>query len=1119
MGIVKRGLFGLVLCASQFAQAQFLQLGDASYSGNTGGPFVPSATTSNHYSRFAILFPYGLLGNMKHGDSISSIEFYRTPGRAFDTACDVKFWLMNDPGTDLGSIKFPFTARSQSEHLVASGKPADLFPPAGGWCELTFNGGAYFYDSTKGKSLVLMCEYEQRDTQGGPPQFYFESGFTVTGYSLLQVHYAYGASVPDSLPNTTQYHPTIRFHYPRADVDLQVQKVYTLGKMPVPLGRPDSAQVLLRNVGKKDISGQKVYTFSKGANAQKDSFSVNLARRQSGFFAVPSLAPAKRGLDTIWVESPDANKDNNKAWSLRLENENVYSYRQVNNGPAPGGIGFNGETGDFVARFYAAQTKYINQINVTFGAGNRQYRLGIWAYNSSTRQPGSLIWQSDTLVSGTGSNILDISKPVQVNGPFFVGVRQLGTSNVAFGYQMEEPVRPLTFFYAAPLGDTTWYDFSPDAPFRFLIEPRLQAEYDLAALSSDFPKDTLNQYSTDTLAPKGTIKNLGVQSIKPDSLEVVCEVWGPQTKLYRESIFDTLSAGQTRQYTFPKKLVCSQLGEYRQLIMVKHLKDSIGDNDTAESKFYVGVKNDVLVATVYDPPRGFSYRYLLDTLMPVATVQNPSYTNSSNFFARCQIVHRSGKVVYNQAQTLQLDRFLSQILWWPTWKCTDTGRFDVIFTTEMVGDSYSQNDTIKRQIWVSKQVDLGLDSAASPRAEVEYSPGSSQPVRLRIFNDGIVGAFGAKYFVELYNPAGQLFYLDSIKLDIGANEAWMEQWKNASLSTAGEYRGLARVRYEFDPYEFNDSFTWSFIVGRAVDLQAKQWLWPNSADTLEWGSGPYAPSMVIQTGGYKSRSGTLICEAYQNGTRSYQSSAFRSLDSAQTDTVTFAQSLLASQLGDLHLRAYWQRDTLDKHPENDSLFFTLPVAAFRDLALLNLSPQPDSLILGFAGWKPQVIVKSLGPKFGTDSSWLRITLTSNTEILLNDTLQVSALQKVDSLILETKDSIKGLLPGDYTLAAYLLRSVDSFPLNDSLKHRFAVRVNNISSPSAASLRVYPQPSIDGRFILENHPEEAYQIYDNSGRLIQSGTAAQELCLATSLPDGTYWLQLPNRTAICLVLQR
>ena len=308
-------------------------------------------------------------------------------------------------------------------------------------------------------------------------------------------------------------------------------------------------------------------------------------------------------------------------------------------------------------------------------------------------------------------------------------------------------------------------------------------------------------------------------------------------------------------------------------------------------------------------------------------------------------------------------------------------------------------------------------------------------------------------------------------------------------------------------------------MGRAVDLQAKEWLWPNTADTLEWGSGPYAPSVVIQNGGYLPRSGTLICEAYQIGQRVYQSSAFRSLDSAQSDTVIFAQTLMAGQLGELNLKAYWQRDSLDQHPENDSLFFVLPVRAFKDLALTDLSPQPDSLTEGFSGWTATIKLKGLGPKRGTDSTQLRITLQSETETLLDDTLQVAALQLGDSLLLETKDSIKGLLPGNYSLVAYLLSPVDSFPLNDSLKHQFVVRVNTAPELPTQSLRIYPQPSRDGRFTLENHPEEAYLIYDNAGRLVQEGTAANELHLAPNLPNGTYWLQLPNRTTIALVLQR
>jgi hypothetical protein len=119
-----------------------------------------------------------------------------------------------------------------------------------------------------------------------------------------------------------------------------------------------------------------------------------------------------------------------------LGNPNVYSYRDVTQSPAPGGIGFNGTTGDFVARFFSNSPKYINQVTVAFGAGGEPFKVGIWRCDSVTKKPSTLIYQSDSLTSKSGNYILDFKKPVSINGSFFVGVRQLGTNNISFGYQM-----------------------------------------------------------------------------------------------------------------------------------------------------------------------------------------------------------------------------------------------------------------------------------------------------------------------------------------------------------------------------------------------------------------------------------------------------------------------------------------------------------------------------------------------------------------------------------------------------------------------------------------------------------------------------------------------------------
>lgn len=94
-------------------------------------------------------------------------------------------------------------------------------------------------------------------------------GFSTTGF--------------DSLPSSASYHPTIILNFPKFQKDIAILKVYTLGKLPLPLGKPDSVQVLLRNVGKQTLSSYSVYTRTQGFNTLKDSFKVSIAPGEQRF--------------------------------------------------------------------------------------------------------------------------------------------------------------------------------------------------------------------------------------------------------------------------------------------------------------------------------------------------------------------------------------------------------------------------------------------------------------------------------------------------------------------------------------------------------------------------------------------------------------------------------------------------------------------------------------------------------------------------------------------------------------------------------------------------------------------------------------------------------------------
>ncbi len=920
--------WGFFLLLTQSATAQYVKIGDGSYAGTLGGPMVASTSRDTQTSRFAYIIPKSALGNMIHLDTLTSIEFYRVSGSAPNTSTDCKIWLNNTSRGDFGTGKLHFPTESNNAQLVFSGRPSSYIGGTEKFYKIPLNNKPYVFDTTLGDNLVLLVEYSQTKKQNSVLQWYFEGPATVSAYALNQVKYGIGISPIDSLPSSSSYHPTIIFNYPKFNQDLAIIKVYTLGKIPLPLGKPDSVQALVRNVGKKTISGFPVYTNSIGYNKQKDSFQVTLLPGEELFVNVPSLNPLNGGLDSIYVTCKDKNNSNNSGVSFRLGNPNVYSYRDVTLSPAPGGIGFNGTTGDFVARFFSNSPKYINQVTVAFGSGGEPFKVGIWRCDSITKKPGTLIYQSDSLTSKAGNYILDFKKPVAINGSFFVGVRQLGTSNVAFGYQTETPVRPKTFYYVEPLGTTNWVDFAPDAPFKFLIEPRLQADIDVAAISIDQPRDSINKYNKDTIAPEGIVGNIGVQNAK-DSFDIRCEIWFGANKQYAQTIRDTLSSGQKRKYTFPRTFIPSAYGEHKVWLIVKKLGDQVSDNDTQTRFFYVGVKRDVMINSVYEPGEGSGYNYKTDTIMPMANIQNVGYDNSPTFTVRCRMFQGT-KVVYNQTQFLTLPKFQSKILFWPTYKCSDTGKIKVVFTTEMATDAYKPNDTQSRTIFIRKIVDIGIDSLTSPSETTFHKPGSALPIKYFIYNDGLVAAFNVPFYCAIYGPGGNRLYYDSVKVYLqGLFGTYLTMPKNFTPSKLGQYKLVVKTRYNLDLFNENDSMVRYFNVGKPHDFKAIEIKRPSKGEVVSIGKPSIAPKFAIQNLGYLKNTGPAVCEVFYKGNRIYYDIKNITLDTGKTDTVVFAATLRPMNVGEFTIRCYANLGS-DLDRSNDTLVHEFNAVVGRD---------------------------------------------------------------------------------------------------------------------------------------------------------------------------------------------
>lgn len=262
--------------------------------------------------------------------------------------------------------------------------------------------------------------------------------------------------------------------------DAAVQGLYTLGKMPIEYGAPTVIQANIKNNGLNALTNIPVTLTITGTNSFTDVQTIPaLASGASAIVNFSNYYPgvlSTNDVVTATIPTDDVPSNNTATWNMQIT-PNVYTYKNASQANA-GGVGFNGATGDFVAKFNSnpginwpyQNAPLINEIKVDFAAGGQPYNLGIWDATGVGGTPGNLLWTSPNLTSAAGTAVIPVPD-IPVSGDYFVGVKQTGTTNVSFAYQAENPIRPQTFYYTSPTGNTSWTDFSAtNSAFRFAIE-------------------------------------------------------------------------------------------------------------------------------------------------------------------------------------------------------------------------------------------------------------------------------------------------------------------------------------------------------------------------------------------------------------------------------------------------------------------------------------------------------------------------------------------------------------------------------------------------------------------------------------------------------------------------
>jgi hypothetical protein len=330
--------------------------------------------------------------------------------------------------------------------------------------------------------------------------------------------------------------------------DVVSEAIYTLGKLPTPNGTsaPLSASVL--NDGLNPLTNFDVIMTVSGANTFSNTQTVaSLAPGARTTVTFPGFNPTVKGTNTLSVNSnvADDYSINNTVSVQNLVNNNTWSYAY---GPiSNGGVGFSTSTGDFVAKFNTNVATQITQVTVNFNAGGQPYKLGIWDATGPANTPGTLLWESATQTSATGVNVLPVNPIVSIPiGDFFVGVRQTAAANVSFSYQTESPIRPSTFYFTSPSGSSTWTDFAPNSPFRFMIEPKMILPIDGSLSDLIVPKPSCH----DTSSYVVKLTNTGANDIAPNGATVTLKIGGANSISLNQTNSLNLSSGQTETFIF-----------------------------------------------------------------------------------------------------------------------------------------------------------------------------------------------------------------------------------------------------------------------------------------------------------------------------------------------------------------------------------------------------------------------------------------------------------------------------------------------------------------------------------------------------------------------------------------
>lgn len=361
--------------------------------------------------------------------------------------------------------------------------------------------------------------------------------------------------------------------------DAYVNKVFSLGKLPIPNAAPHIIAANIFNNGTAALISFPVNLTVTGVNSFTNVQTIaSLAAGASTVVYFSGYTPTVTGVDNIAVSVPmDDDNTNNLKTVTQTVNTNTWSYSQGTS--VGGGIGFTGNTGDLVAKFSnSIAGAKLSQVTVNFVGSGQPYKIGIWNATGAGSTP-SLIYETASLTSTAGVNIIPIAPSILIpTGDYYVGVRQTNTTNIQFSYQIENPLRPNTFFFAS-LPTNIWTDFSPINSYRFMIEPKLELPIDANINNITIPSGNTCVTTNETVT--ATLNNVGALPIAIGAASVTLKIVGANPQILTTNNLTTIASGASEVINFTG-VNYSNAGLNNDTVFVNLAGDIEVANDTAK---------------------------------------------------------------------------------------------------------------------------------------------------------------------------------------------------------------------------------------------------------------------------------------------------------------------------------------------------------------------------------------------------------------------------------------------------------------------------------------------------------------------------------------------------------